>query len=143
MPEIKDILSSLHSVAELEGVILCSNEGKVLESSFDGDADASLVEKIGYAFSLGIHSQDPKPLAIYGTFRDGRIAVRILETGFIIVIGRLNMKQLLLKAALDRTLGQLEKATFSYKKEPGEKELQVVTRTSWTTGRNSRKAELP
>ncbi len=126
MPEMKETLSNLHSVAGLEGVILCDKDGQVLEASFSREAERSLYAKIGYAFSLGIQSQKQKPQAIYGTFRDGRIAVRIFETGFIIIVGKLSMRQLLLKAALDRALKGLEKIALSEKKHPGEKDLQVI-----------------
>ena len=124
---MKEALSSLHSVAGLEGVILCDKEGQVLEASFSSEAEDSQLAKIGYAFSLGIQSQKQKPQAIYGTFKDGRIAVRTFETGFIIIVGQLSMKQLLLKAALDRALKQLEKKLAPpTESDPGEKDLQVM-----------------
>lgn len=123
---MKEALTTLHSVAGLEGVILCDKEGQVLESSFTRVTDESLLSNIGYAFSLGIQAHTQKPQAIYGTFKEGRIAVRTFEKGFIVVIGRLSMKQLLLKAALDRVLKQLEQTLASSTREPGEKELQTA-----------------
>jgi predicted regulator of Ras-like GTPase activity (Roadblock/LC7/MglB family) len=123
---MKEILASLHSVTGVEGTMLCDYDGNVLGHTFSKNMDEDTVSRIAYAFSLGIQGQWGKPQAIYGTFKDGRVAVRAIEKGFLIVIGKISMKQLLLKAALDRAISRIEAEKPDTKPGNGEKSLQVA-----------------
>ncbi|NLI98552.1 roadblock/LC7 domain-containing protein [bacterium] len=124
---MKELLVSLHSVSGVEGTMLCDYDGNVVCHTFSDSVDEDAVSRIAYAFSLGIQGKWGKPQAIYGTFADGRIAVRIIEKGFLIVIGKITMKQLLLKAALDRAISRMEAEKPETKSvSGGERSLQVA-----------------
>jgi predicted regulator of Ras-like GTPase activity (Roadblock/LC7/MglB family) len=126
---VKEILASLHSVAGVEGTFLCDLEGRVQASTCPEALQGEALAKIAYALILGVRAaqtQEKSPRSIYGAFKDGRVIVYPFERGLVVVMGAESIKQLLLKAALDRVVKQLME-TKRVAEEPSEqRNLQVV-----------------
>jgi predicted regulator of Ras-like GTPase activity (Roadblock/LC7/MglB family) len=126
---MKEILASLHSVAGVEGTFLCNLDGRVEASTCPEEIQGEALAKIAYALILGVRTaqtQERSPRSIYGTFENGRVVVYPFEKGLVVVMGSSSIKQLLLKAALDRVIKQLLEMKRAAE-EPGEqRNLQVA-----------------
>jgi predicted regulator of Ras-like GTPase activity (Roadblock/LC7/MglB family) len=126
---MKEILTSLHSVAGVEGTFLCNLEGRVEASTCPEALQGEALAKIAYALILGLRvaqTQEKSPRSIYGTFENGRVVVYPFERGLVVVMGTASIKQLLLKAALDRVVKQLMEAKHVAEGPSEQRNLQVV-----------------
>lgn len=127
---MKDILTSLHSVAGVEGSFLADLEGNVLASTHPADFSTESLGKIAYALSLGLQSvktQGTDVRSVYGTYLEGRVVVRPFEKGLVVVTGSTSLKQLLLKAALDKVTTELSTRDMKAQKPSQQQELQVAS----------------
>lgn len=127
---MKEILASLHSVAGVEGTFLCDLEGQVQASTCPDEFQGEALAKIAYALILGVRAaqtQEKSPRSIYGTFKEGRVVVYPFERGLVVVMGAASIKQLLLKAALDRAVKQLMEMKRVAEEPSEQRNLQVVT----------------
>ncbi|MBN2379434.1 hypothetical protein JXM67_06490 [candidate division WOR-3 bacterium] len=102
---IKDQLLFLSRVQGVKGSLAVDSNGRMVESSWQGDVERAAAEQVAVLVSLtfhGINAEGGEAQEIYYTFENGRVVIKKLPKGSLILLCSHEVNMMFLKEAIKR-----------------------------------------
>jgi len=108
---VKEQLAYLARVQGVEGVFVAERDGKVIETSWEAPEDRQAAERVALMVSLtfqGIETEGGRADEIYLTYENGRVVLKKLTDGNLVLLCAPDVNVLLLKEAVKRCVPKIE-----------------------------------